>query len=122
MPAYGSFNFGITVVTQPGSSERGEQINAYPGLNGVERLDQGFRGCTFTVTGLLVNFGRGAVEGMALINRQMIDGNTRSYIDDAGQSWGDTLLVDFQKTGRVRSGGLWSIYPYSATFRALSPP
>ena len=120
LDGYAIFGTAVSMVTA--DNPRAQQQNAYPGLSGVESLDQGLRGRYTTVTGRLV---AADPTNLALAEnafRDFNDGLTHVLIDNFGAVWPDVKLESFEPQGRVQRMA-WSGYctrRYTARFLHLS--
>jgi hypothetical protein len=121
MPFFDGTNiFGAAVKMQTVDNPRASQENAFPGLSGIESLDQGDRGRFTTVTGLL--FGgdppsQGAAEALF---RSYKDGLVYLLTDAYGVSWPFVKLESFEPQGRVMPLlGVGWYRAYTARFRHL---
>jgi hypothetical protein len=85
VPALDSSNvFGIAVKMSTSELPREAQRNTYPGLNGVEELDQGHRGRITKCTGMLVGTSPGGLAGAENGLRSFKDGLTHVLTDSNG--------------------------------------
>ena len=117
----GTAIFGYAVKMQTVDNPRAAQENAYPGLSGVESLDQGLRGRFTMATGLL--FGQDPVsQGAAeALFRSYNDGNLYLLVDNFGTAWPNVRLESFEPQGQVRvQAGQGYYRPYTARFRHLT--
>lgn len=94
------------------------QTNSYPGLNGLESLNQGKRGGRAMATGRLGGLGIAGLNAAESLFRSYHDGRAYILIDQFGNVWPFTKLDSFEQTDRVvidpGTGWLWR--PYKATF------
>jgi hypothetical protein len=114
--------FGTAVSMSTADNPRGRQQNAFPGLSGVESLDQGMRGRFTDVTGILYGadqFGLAAAEENF---RSYNDGIARVLVDNNGTTWLNVLLESFEPMGRVRirAGDGLTFRSYKARFYHLT--
>ena len=101
--------FGASASVQPDVEDRARQYNTYPGVNGVESLDQGDRGAITKVEGLW--FAESEYE-LALILatwRGLQDGQPRTFVDTLGVAWPNVLLGPYRLQGRRKSSYTGSV-------------
>lgn len=123
--AYAFFNavniFGAELQMQTVDNPRAQQINAFPGLSGLESLDQGLRGRYTNCTGRLV---AASVAGLAYLEeffRSYNDGVAYVLVDTRGVTWLNVKLESFEPQGKIRiHGGTGYVSrPYAARFMHL---
>jgi hypothetical protein len=113
--------FGAAVKMATVDNPRAAQENAFPGLSGVESLDQGDRGRFTMASGLL--FGQdGPSQGAAeALFRSYKDGNLYLLVDNYGFAWPNVKLESFEPQGQVKFLIGQGFYrPYTARFRHLT--
>jgi hypothetical protein len=122
----GQFVFGISTSVVVADNPRAAQRNEYPGLNGVEELDQGHRGRIITISGRLVG-DTGIDVGSAEADiRSFNDGAVHEITDQFGTTWQNCKYESFEPQGLVRVGaglvGPGVVYHrrYVARFRTLT--
>lgn len=104
--------------------ERGEQVNAFPGLSGLEALDQGLRGRITQVKGVLAGETPSALDFAEALFRSYNDGRAYTLVDTLGRAWFPVKYAEFTPEGRVRvmnapNGGVLFFRPYNASFKHL---
>lgn len=90
-----------TVDTVPGQHAR--QLNAYPGVNGLESLRMGTRGHTSTVKGYLLGASIGDLNAAEIsLRTYQANGGAYDFVDNYGNTWSNVYVasVDFSM-GRV---------------------
>jgi hypothetical protein len=105
----------MTVAENP----RDEQMDAYFGVNGVERKDGGSRGRVARVRGRLGGEGAAGLLAAETLFRSYVDGVPRVLTDTIGGSWAAMKLIRFVPEGEARlsaDGSCWR--DYSAEFEA----
>jgi hypothetical protein len=98
----GQFVFGLTVSMVTADNPRGHQQNAYPGLSGIESLDQGLRGRFTTVTGRLWGYNGAGLAAAEETLRAYNDGLTHVLVDTLGRAWPYVKLETFEPQGRIQ--------------------
>lgn len=122
MPSFDSTNmFGSAVTMTTVDNPRAVQVNAFPGLNGTEELDQGKRGRFVNVDGWLSGDNPDNLNGNEMFFRSYDDGRAYVLVDTFGNVWPNAKMESFEPQGRVRvSAGTGFFYrPYKARFRIL---
>jgi hypothetical protein len=102
--------------TEP--NEIARQINAYPGINGLEVLTLGSRGGRMAARGLLVAPSEPARAALFQVFRNYaLDGGAYVLVDPDGTVWVDVILERFKPDGETRPGpGTYFSRPYVASF------
>lgn len=98
MASYDGINgfFGYSVKMTTVENPRRCQMNTYPGLDGVEELDQGFNGRLTIVTGKLAA-NTPFLLGLILRSFESYnDGIARVLTDTEGQAWPSVKLESFE--------------------------
>ncbi len=124
MPSFAGVNiFGLAVQMTTALNPRDRQLNAYPGLNGIEALDGGSRGLVTSVRGML--HGAGA-SGLAAVERTFLglfDGKAYPLVDTLGRVWPSVRLERYQPADRVgQDASGVHVRAYSAEFLHLGGP
>lgn len=99
----GNYLFGVAISMQVVDNPRGSQTNAYPGVNGLEELDQGQRGRFLVVTGRLKGAGYAALNGAEGLIRSYNDGLAHVLVDQFGNAWTNAKLESFEPQGQVQN-------------------
>lgn len=102
MASFNGFDLGMIEVMNTHVAPKGRQINAYPGVDGLEPLDMGNRGAETSVRGVFAAadlFSMGALLG-GMYGLQA-DGGQYVLVDEYGTFWVDVILVDFRPIGPV---------------------
>lgn len=123
MPSFGGTDiFGITVKMATVDNPRGQQQNTFPGVSGIESLDQGFRGRFTTVSGQLVGANPFDLNGALLLFRSFNDGEARDLVDTFGNLWANVKYGSFELIDKVGVYGGSGIYFqfYTARFEHLT--
>jgi hypothetical protein len=97
----GAAIFGLATTVVVADGPRGVQRNAYPGLDGVEELDQGSRGRLITITGRLYGANASAMGAAEADVRSYNDGATHTIVDQFGVAWSYCKYESFEPQGRV---------------------
>lgn len=126
MPAIdGNLAFGVATTCVVADNPRAAQQNTYPGVNGVEELDQGSRGRLITISGRLLG-GNGAALQAAEDNlRSYNDGAAHTITDNFGGTWSNAKFEGFEPQGRIEASsdlnGTGFVYHrrYVAKFKTL---
>jgi hypothetical protein len=122
----GSVIFGVSTNCVVAENPRAAQSNTYPGLNGVEELDQGHRGRIITITGRLLGGNGAALQSAEAEIRSYNDGATHTITDNFGGIWTDAKLESFEPQGRIEASsdlnGTGFVYHrrYVVRFKTLS--
>lgn len=97
MPYFNGVNiFGVGVKMVTADNPRAAQENAFPGLSGVESLDQGDRGRFTSVVGMLVADTPADLGVLETLFRSYNDGNTYVLTDAYGFNWPNVKLESFE--------------------------
>lgn len=119
---YGGINiFGLELRMTTVDNPRAHQQNSYPGLSGVESLDQGLRGRFTNVSGRLYGFSPGDLAAAEETFRSYNDGYARVLVDTRGVAWPYVKLLSFEPEMHVRLLAAQGIYTrrYTAQFMHL---
>ncbi len=87
MASYRGVGLGDSIHMATVENPRRTQSNTYPGLDGVEELDQGFNGRITTVSGRIVSDSPADLGIMMNQFRSLNDGLTGLLIDSEGVGW-----------------------------------
>lgn len=122
-PSYGGYPiFGVAVLFDgPVPNPVDLQINAYPGVSGLNAISLGGRGGVTTVTGTLVAATPADMLASEQIFRDFQQSATANLlIDDLGEGWFGVVLIGYRRTSRqwVDAAGFVSV-DYEATFLHL---
>lgn len=102
MPSFdGNPIFGVAVTMATVDNPRASQENAFPGLSGVESLDQGLRGRFTLVKGMLIGANPVALGVLEDNFRSFNDGFTYDLVDNFGGVWPNVKLESFEPQGRA---------------------
>jgi hypothetical protein len=114
MPSFNGTNiFGVAVSITTVDNPRGNQLNSFPGINGLESLDQGLRGRFTDATGKLTGANAADLADAEALFRSYNDGGGYVLVDSYGNSWGPVKLESFEPQGRIRrdvAGGFFRDY------------
>lgn len=94
--------FGDAVTMATAENPRAQQQNAYPGLSGIESLDQGLRGRFTVVSGRLSGATPTDLAAAEETLRAFNDGAAHTLVDTNGLTWLDVKLESFEPQGRVQ--------------------
>jgi hypothetical protein len=101
MPTFNGADMQIVEEMQTYVLPKDRQLNAYPGVNGLESLDMGLRGGQTTARGVL---GGTDLADLASVQGQFralqADGGAYTLVDSNGTEWPDVILVMFRPTGK----------------------
>lgn len=89
--------FEMVTVDNP----RSEQINAFMGVSGVERLDGGLRGRYTEVRGVLAGDNLAVLNAAVNLFRSFNDGNAYVLFDFFGNGWPYVILETFNPVPKV---------------------
>jgi len=123
MPALDGQNiFGLACKMRTVDNPRAQQQNAYPGLSGLESLDQGLRGRFTSCEGILYGANSGWLATAQATFRSFNDGAAHVLVDSFGVSWANVKLEAFEPQGRVQILAGSGVYfqKYTARFLHLS--
>lgn len=116
--------FGLACRVTNQKNPNAAQITSYFGANGVQSMDGGTRGRTFSVEGQLnASSPAGCLALMAALE-QYADGQAREFTDTAGASWPNVVYRnDAQQTGPILTvvgapGGF--LLPYRLSLHGLT--
>ena len=117
----GAAIFGTAVSMTTVDNPRRQQLNAFPGINGRESLDQGLDGRYTIVSGVLYGGDGPTLNFLENLVRSYNDGVARVLVDTAGNAWPYVKLESFEPEGRMRVvAGSGQVYrPYTARFLHL---
>jgi hypothetical protein len=107
-------------------TQRAEMVNSFFGVDGVERIDGGFRGHTTVCRGRLrgLKSGGGADDLLAAIGafRELFDGRSYVLVDSFGYSWNNVVMeaFDLDANAGVQQTPREYFQMYTAAFRHLS--
>lgn len=123
MPTFdGSNIFGVAVKCLPGNPERAEQSNDYPGLDGTETLDQGYRHQDYQISGILVGSDLASLGFAEAQIRSYRDGQLYTFVDEYGNARSNAKLVAFAPESKIMTAAnVGAIRRYSATVRCYTP-
>jgi hypothetical protein len=78
------------------------QVNAYPGADGLEVIDQGSRGgCTFVAGAIVASTAQNLASAEQTFRSLQVDGGAYVLRDDLGRYWPGVILVQFRPVGRI---------------------
>ena len=123
MPTYGGASiFGLAVKMTTDPQPRPAQKNTFPGLSGVESLDEGDRGQKTYCTGVLVGANAAALFSAKLLFMSYKDNIPRVLVDSYGNAWSNVILEVFRQTSKqVRQDPLGEFFiEYEAEFTHLT--
>jgi len=117
----GAAIFGTAVSMNTVDNPRRQQLNAFPGVNGRESLDQGLDGRYTLVQGVLYGPDAATLNFFENMFRSYNDGVARVLVDTAGNTWQWVKLESFEPEGRIRiAAGSGQVFrPYAARFLHL---
>lgn len=121
LDGYSIFGGAVTMATVDNTRDR--QKNIYPGLSGIEALDQGLHGRYTTVSGRFVETGGGvaAIASAEAAFRSFNDGQTHILVDTMGTVWLNVMLESFEPQGKVELwGNGYTSRKYTARFLHLT--
>lgn len=112
--------FGYAARVAEGSLSRDAQVNAFPGVNGIERLDGGTRGTILVATGTLIGTSATDLSNQKIYFANYENGFAYTLVDSLGAYWPNTVLESFAPTSEIRQDpyGLY-LQDYEAHFRSL---
>ncbi len=103
--AYATFGglpiFGYQLQMQTVDNPRAHQMNAYPGLSGLESLDQGLRGRYTICAGRLAGTSLVGLAAAEETFRAFNDGSAYPLYDTRGVIWFNVKLEGFQPEGKI---------------------
>jgi hypothetical protein len=122
--AYGSidgvFSLGGSLQMVTVDNPRQAQVNTYPGLNGIEELDQGLRGRYTMVRGRLAANNPYVLGVLMQQFRSFNDGRLHSLLDTDGVVWNYVKLEVFQPEGKaIYAPPIGYSRAYTARFRHI---
>lgn len=112
--------FGYAVSMTTADNPRASQTNTFPGLSGLETLDQGLRGRYTVVSGRLAGSSAALLATAENTMRSFNDGLSHTLVDMFGVTWYPVKLESFEPQGRVQvfTNGTYH-RPYQARFLHL---
>lgn len=121
MPAYGGIPmFGRSVKCSMQMNPPAEQLNAFFGVNGTQRLFGGLRGRVFLVDGLLLGATIFDLSDAELLILSYNDGIGRVFEDSYGRQWPSTVFRDYQPQGRIMYDARGYYQVYKAVYHCLA--
>lgn len=121
MAAYGgAFIFGAAVKCSMVKNPSAEQMNAFFGVNGTQRMFGGSRGRAFFVEGVLFGATMGDLSDAELIILSYEDGIGRAFVDSYGRSWPSVVFRgEYQPQGRILQDARGFYQEYKVIFHGL---
>ncbi len=119
MPTWNGLNFfGPCPIFDHDDPPNIEQINHYPGVRGVERLDLGLGIATTLVRGILCGVNDADLGSVLVTIRQAkLSGIAGTLVDTDNLTWPDAVLHTFRTVGRRTFSPGWGITrEYEMTF------
>lgn len=123
MATYNGVDLGLIEEPQTVAAGNDLQVNAYPGVNGVEVLNLGSRGGTSLYRGAMSAINVAALDAtFALFRAMQASGATATFVDAYGTIWFDVILKSFRPTGprKLLANNDGVIQRYEAEFFHLS--
>jgi hypothetical protein len=93
--------FGVATVVGESSLNRESQINAYPGVNGLEHLDGGTRGTPIRVGGWLVGTDATDLSNQKITFTSYLNGLAYVLVDSLGATWPNVVLKQFAPANEI---------------------
>ena len=122
MPSFnGEDIFGVATKMRRDTDQRDQQLNGFPGINGLESLDMGMRGRNTTVEGMLYGFDKYSLGQAILYFESYIDGHAYVLVDKFGIAWANVKLEQFQYDPKIGIDAYYGLMVrYSAVFHHLT--
>lgn len=99
MDGFSCLGIGVSIVVA--DNTRGAQTNAYPGVSGLEELDQGLRGRFMNISGRLQGNSSNDLANSEAFIRSFNDGLSHVVTDQYGFNWSNCKLENFEPQGRI---------------------
>lgn len=98
MPVFNSLSFfGVVQTERSVNTPNDVQLNAFPGVNGLQSLNMGSRGGRTAVRGTLFGANAAELETLQQTFRNLLAARTvAAYVNDAGTNLGPSYLEMFQ--------------------------
>lgn len=125
MPSFnGDDIFGFAVKMTTDDNPRGAQTNAFPGVSGLEELDQGLRGRFTVVTGIHSAPDPFSLAAAQNLFRSYNDGLAYVLVDTLGNTWSPVKYDSFSPSPKIRvmnapGGGVVYFQSYQARLKHL---
>lgn len=111
--------FGLSARLVTVDNPRGEQLNSFFGLSGLERLDGGLKGRYTLASGVLYGSNEAALAFVRESFRAKNDGLAYTLVDTAGVTWPFVVLETFEPGERILPDPRGYFLPYKARLKHL---
>lgn len=119
MASFNSTSLGTVLVMNTARNPKQRQVNAYPGVDGLQLIDHGTRGAMTSCSGLLTGTGVGGLSTILdTFHGYQEAGGKATLVDKLGKSWTNVILVQFTPVGPCYpiQGGVLYCQQYEAQF------
>lgn len=101
MASYAGTDLGVVEACNTSAAPKERQVNAYPGVNGLQLLDHGSRGGMTALRGHLIASSKANLATLVDTFRgYQLAGGKASLVDTYGTTWTGVILTQFRPTGR----------------------
>lgn len=119
--SFAGVDLGVAVSMQSAPNPPEAQVNAYPGVNGLEVLNLGTRGGTTTLSGRAFGTTAADLATAEGLLRALVNGQVGTLVDTLGVSWPNVRMEECKPEGRIQfDPDLGYTRRYTARFLHLS--
>lgn len=102
MASFNGTDLGIVEACNTAQAPKERQVNAYPGVNGLQLIDHGTRGAMTQLRGVAFASSRAALASTLDVFRgYLAAGGKATLVDTYGASWAGVILVQFRPVGNI---------------------
>ena len=102
MPSFNSTDLGIVEVCNTVQAPKERQVNAYPGVDGLQLIDHGTRGAVTSLRGVFSASSKAALASiLGTFQGYHAAGGKATLVDTYGVSWPNVILVQFRPVGVI---------------------
>lgn len=102
MASFNSTDLGIVEVCNTVQAPKERQVNAYPGVDGLQLIDHGTRGAITQLRGVLAASSRsGLATLLGTFRAYHAAGGKATLVDTYGVSWTNVILVQFRPIANI---------------------
>lgn len=119
MATFNGTSLGEVLVMNTAQAPKQRQVNAYPGVDGLQLIDHGTRGAMTSVQGVLYATGKSGLSSLLDTFRgYQSAGGKATLVDKLSKTWTNVILVQFAPVGPCYpiQGGVQFCQQYEAQF------